>query len=986
VGFKLLFSLYNMNTPPRTVERSNNTDDKATFLSYGLMSPLSSSYGTTANTVSFGRYFSRQSQAWKTQFGSKLEKYMYTDEKNFVGWYSPWFFFIWCIFSVVPAAYVYIGLVVLREMCIRFPDTIYQPIQYYTPPLGRFVQAMQNVSWIVEVWCYIEALFYIGMKLRIKYLNSIDPLETSLAAAPIMTIDQRQQLWNRMMVTSQDHPIDFIRGWFFGSPIESISKYDIRDFIAWSMFEGRNQEHLTLSELRQLERFVRKLEEGISAEMDRQKLQKRKEREEQELNERRRTASVDDETEFEDSRQSEWENLNYNDANGDLKESDFNEEQKTVFRFRQEIIQEQPNLVSDLFESYRTTVMKMRDLHPSMVGLSNMVTNVASVKEIRSIVNQAANEMSDLVMNNSVVTSASVQELRNMVSNAANEAIGDIKFHPVQDLRNFMAETGKQLEKAEESAIATASQMYSTLVPSYMDKQLTAMSHATYTQLMDAWNSVKNMSEQLEMARYFSKQRLRLRQQLKGYRSMLNTMICTGVSSNSSLTASGVPSKQMAQMMRRITECNRRMDLLESNARDAFVNTTGFMLKNIPGFSGRTEPQRYAKYSSDPLLGLATYPLGFHLFVLSCSELPLRFAMKKRGFERCSIGPTTYYYHPGKNSSNDDDENYETDETDDDLRSQNSRDTASGDEVDEVDDRPLPFIFVHGIGVGLYPYMPLIDALLESGRPIFLPEIPYVSGFRPWQSANTVLQPAVVTSTMTAMLATHGYFRATWIGHSYGTTWLSYMCQFAPSSVAAIVFLDPICFGLHFPVLAKQFVYSRPDPGRAAYIVRTDAIVNYTIQRSFPWAWIELFLEHVGDRPCQIYLSEMDALVPVARVQEYFEQNQVPSRYYCTKKYSFLEEDKNDENNQNKDNATEKGDDDDEDDDKTVSNRKVPAYRKDSTSSFPSTKSPKAPYANTRCVVFRGDGHGDWTERARPMYTFLAAEALTTSLQAEEGL
>jgi hypothetical protein len=61
-------------------------------------------------------------------------------------------------------------------------------------------------------------------------------------------------------------------------------------------------------------------------------------------------------------------------------------------------------------------------------------------------------------------------------------------------------------------------------------------------------------------------------------------------------------------------------------------------------------------------------------------------------------------------------------------------------------------VFVHGIGVGLLVYLPLIDALLETGHPLLLPEIPYVSAFRPWQSTNSVLSPAVVASTVSSFV------------------------------------------------------------------------------------------------------------------------------------------------------------------------------------------------------------------------------------------
>lgn len=129
---------------------------------------------------------------------------------------------------------------------------------------------------------------------------------------------------------------------------------------------------------------------------------------------------------------------------------------------------------------------------------------------------------------------------------------------------------------------------------------------------------------------------------------------------------------------------------------------------------------------------------------------------------------------------------------------------------------------------------------------------------------------------MTAMLATHGFSKATFTGHSYGTSWLSYTCKFAPSAVAAILFLDPICFCLHYSLLTKSFVYHRPDPGTISFMIRTDMIVNWTIQRAFPWAWITLFVEQVRV-PCTVFLSDKDALVPARRIEKYFEAKGIPT-------------------------------------------------------------------------------------------------------------
>ena len=291
------------------------------------------------------------------------------------------------------------------------------------------------------------------------------------------------------------------------------------------------------------------------------------------------------------------------------------------------------------------------------------------------------------------------------------------------DFRNMLAETAHH---AEESALATAHSMYESIVQpgSNVDKQLSALSQATSAQLADAWNSVKGVKERMETATFLSEQRAALMQQLRGNRAMLTRM---------REMSYAVPSKQMAALMRKISEISEKLERVESRAKEGFVHATGVLADRGNAFFTRTEPQRYAKYSSDPLLGIATYPLGFHLLVLGASELPLRVMLKNRGFERRCVGPVTYYYHAGYLNE----ENTAVD------RHRHHRSVPS-----DAPATTVPIIFVHGIGIGIIAYMPLIDHLIKTGRPIFLPEIPYVSGFRPWQSPSSVLSPAVVASTV----------------------------------------------------------------------------------------------------------------------------------------------------------------------------------------------------------------------------------------------
>ena len=189
-------------------------------------------------------------------------------EPNHIGFESPWAFLWYCLFLVAPLAYIYIALMLLRDLCEYFPETVQQPLNVYLPFLAKLTTMMKSYYGcrLVDVWCIIEALFYIYCKLKIRYLQAKDPLEACLSAAPMLDPEERKALWERIMANESDP--SWIEEWFLDRPaIGSISLYDIYDFVCWSLFDGRNQEHLTTHELNDLEGFVEDLEYRISLQL-----------------------------------------------------------------------------------------------------------------------------------------------------------------------------------------------------------------------------------------------------------------------------------------------------------------------------------------------------------------------------------------------------------------------------------------------------------------------------------------------------------------------------------------------------------------------------------------------------------------------------------------------------------------------------------------------------------------------------------------------
>ncbi len=575
---------------------------------------------------------------------------------------------------------------------------------------------MRSSSFLVEAWAIIEGIFYVILFLHRKWLNSLDTLELSLRSAPMLEIGERSELWNYMM-DAEDDCVSFISGWFFGESLDKLTRYDVMDFMTWSLFEGRNMEHLTMEEMGQLEGFVGDLEYKISVEFYGVKQEE-----------------VEDDDGGEERKEGE--------AKDDKEERDFFLPPSPRRQHLMQNYGSKPPTLPIQLES--PTKLKQKQQRPT----PNKTFHFQTSREGES----HHSYFSNLYESYKDWCSQYYEKLEN-------------NFRPVQGIKNYVAEKRERLHDAEQSAVATASHMYEnayfTLIEKggNMDRRLSQFSHATQSQLADAWNSVWLMKERLQTATDISSRRKALRQQLKSYQQTLTQMRAM---------ATAVPSKQMADLMRKITQCYEALESVERSAMDAFLQVTGFVGTRLMP----PEPPRYLKYSADPLMDISSYPLMFHILILAVTDGGLRCVMKMRGFQRLRVGPILYYYHPGKAQS--------------DGRPNNE---------EETDD--VPIVFCHGIGIGVIFYMTLVDELLKLGKPLILPEIPYVSGFRPWQGPNCVLPPAAVTSTLMSILACQGYSRAAFMGHSYGTSWVSFMvrtCRAFPSKRIAMSLLSTNSF------------------------------------------------------------------------------------------------------------------------------------------------------------------------------------------------
>jgi len=210
---------------------------------------------------------------------------------------------------------------------------------------------------------------------------------------------------------------------------------------------------------------------------------------------------------------------------------------------------------------------------------------------------------------------------------------------------------------------------------------------------------------------------------------------------------------------------------------------------------------------------------------------------------------------------------------DDEVDEQQSDDgAATGAGAAQAHHHRTPIVFVHGVGLGPLPYLGFICSLKKQCKaPTIVVELPFVAqrittGFR--QAAAS--QPQVVADIEAAM-GNHGIRAATFVGHSLGSVYLSWVAQLRPQLIASAVFVDPIVFLLHHHKVAHAFLYEEPTSSLAAvenFFVKSEQRIVQYFHQNFFWYQNRLAAEQLAF-PTAVVLSQADSIVPVQSVHAY---------------------------------------------------------------------------------------------------------------------
>ena len=195
-------------------------------------------------------------------------------------------------------------------------------------------------------------------------------------------------------------------------------------------------------------------------------------------------------------------------------------------------------------------------------------------------------------------------------------------------------------------------------------------------------------------------------------------------------------------------------------------------------------------------------------------------------------------------------------------------------------------LFIHGVGVGLYPYTNFLrDINIKTGYfgdmddtvGIIAIEIMAVSS----RLTAQALDKDILVNEIKCILDYHRWTKCVLVGHSYGTVISTHLLKSPRTAnlIGPVVLIDPICFLLHLPDVAYNFTARQPSHGHAKELVlwyfgSMDIGIAHTLGRRFFWVenilWKEDLRDEDGEeRDVTVVLSGKDDIVDVNAVRRY---------------------------------------------------------------------------------------------------------------------
>ncbi|GLC43385.1 hypothetical protein PLESTF_000427800 [Pleodorina starrii] len=174
-----------------------------------------------------------------------------------------------------------------------------------------------------------------------------------------------------------------------------------------------------------------------------------------------------------------------------------------------------------------------------------------------------------------------------------------------------------------------------------------------------------------------------------------------------------------------------------------------------------------------------------------------------------------------------------------------------------------PILFLHGVGLGLLPYLNFLLRLSSLGRPVLAVEVRHLS----MRACTEVPEEDEVVAAIAGAMAAHGVRHVHAVAHSYGTFMASRLVHLHRPAVASLTLVDPVCFVMFSGKLIHNFVYRNPLQGASAitWFIARDLAHAVSVSRRFYWSLLNLWPDQLPDHTL-VSLSAQDELVPVQEV------------------------------------------------------------------------------------------------------------------------
>lgn len=194
----------------------------------------------------------------------------------------------------------------------------------------------------------------------------------------------------------------------------------------------------------------------------------------------------------------------------------------------------------------------------------------------------------------------------------------------------------------------------------------------------------------------------------------------------------------------------------------------------------------------------------------------------------------------------------------------------------------LPIVFVHGIGIGMYPYVDFLAALPSTSAVLAIEILPISMRLT---RANILAKPEFLHH-FNEILRHLNIDRFVLIGHSYGSVLSGHVLRDPElgDRVEAVVLVDPVCLLLHLPDVAYNFTRRRPkraNEWQLWYMASMDPGIALVLGRHFFWreniVWKEELvsrLRHGSNRKAAVCLAERDLIVDTNNVGRYLLHNE----------------------------------------------------------------------------------------------------------------